>query len=286
MDVFCDKCNKTVGRVDDRKIIPGRRLTVTCPHCGEKVALGSDAVTPELEPVAAADSAPGVAAPVAGVPPRGAAGSYLSIGRILDESWRRTRGLKGPVWGAYLLILLVIGVFNGLVGMTVGAMGHGAVAVGFAVAAQISVSLLFYPFMAGIMMMGVYRAVDLPVSCKMAFGFLGFVVPVLLASFLVGVFTVIGFMLLVIPGIYLSVAYLCVLPLIIDKKMGVWEAMETSRKGVSEHWFTVFLVYLIIGFIVMISAIPMGIGLIWTVPMMVAAGGIVYRDIFGVDETR
>jgi hypothetical protein len=34
--------------------------------------------------------------------------------------------------------------------------------------------------------------------------------------------------------------------------------------------------------IMMISMIPLGIGLIWTVPMFIVAQGILYRTIFGV----
>ena len=35
-----------------------------------------------------------------------------------------------------------------------------------------------------------------------------------------------------------------------------------------------------------VSAIPLGIGLIWTYPMMINVIGILYRDIFGVEEAR
>jgi len=39
MDVFCGKCGRVVGRVDDEKIVPGKRVTVACPACGEKILL-------------------------------------------------------------------------------------------------------------------------------------------------------------------------------------------------------------------------------------------------------
>jgi len=285
MDVFCGKCQKTVGKVDDSKIVPGRKVTVSCPHCGEKITLSNEPSPPVLEP-----DSPAAGGETPPLPPGGGEkdvprqSGELSVGRVLDEAWQRTRGLKGPVWGSYILLVLAVIVINVVVGVLGGILGHGAMAAGFAVAVQLTVSLVTYPFMAGIMMMGVYRAVDREVSYRMAFDFFGFFVPIILATILVALLTMVGFIFLVIPGIYLSVAYLCVLPLIIDKKMGVWQAMETSRKGIGRKWFTVFIIYLVLGFIVMLSAIPLGIGLIWTVPMMIAASGVIYRDLFGVSE--
>ena len=33
---------------------------------------------------------------------------------------------------------------------------------------------------------------------------------------------------------------------------------------------------------IMVSAIPLGIGLVWSIPLMVVAMGVLYRTIFGV----
>ena len=44
--------------------------------------------------------------------------------------------------------------------------------------------------------------------------------------------TTIGFILCILPGIYLAVGYVFALPLVIDKKMEFWPAMEISRQVV------------------------------------------------------
>ena len=36
--------------------------------------------------------------------------------------------------------------------------------------------------------------------------------------------------------------------------------------------------------IVIIGMIPMGLGVIWTFPMIIMVGGILYRQLFGVSE--
>jgi hypothetical protein len=47
-----------------------------------------------------------------------------------------------------------------------------------------------------------------------------------LASILMGIFTFVGFLLLILPGVYLSVAYSFTIPLIVQKQMHFWQAME------------------------------------------------------------
>jgi hypothetical protein len=87
---------------------------------------------------------------------------------------------------------------------------------------------------------------------------------------------------LIIPVIYLSASWMFAPLLIIEKDMSVWQAMETSRKAVSKRWFTVFRITFIVLFVNLLAIIPLGIGLIWSVPWGLVAMGAVYRNIFGV----
>ena len=62
----------------------------------------------------------------------------------------------------------------------------------------------------------------------------------------------------------------------------LWQALEASRKAITQHWFKVFGLFLLLGLITLISAIPLGIGLVWSIPLFVIAMGVLYRTIFGV----
>ena len=53
-----------------------------------------------------------------------------------------------------------------------------------------------------------------------------------LAGLMVWLLTTLGFLLCILPGIYLVVGYVFVPPLVIDKKMDFWPAMEVSRQVV------------------------------------------------------
>jgi len=93
--------------------------------------------------------------------------------------------------------------------------------------------------------------------------------------------TLIGFLLLILPGIYLSIAYVFTLPLIVDKEMDIWDAMETSRKAVTKHWFKVFGLFILLSLIMALGALALGIGLIWAVPLLfVTLYGLLYPLIF------
>ena len=138
--------------------------------------------------------------------------------------------------------------------------------------------------MAGLFMLGIKRAAGQPVNAFMLLNYFPKTLPLFLTYSLMVVLAIIGLVLLVIPGIYLILAYALALPLLVDKNLGICESLETSRKGITRCWFR-FFGFGIIGLVIMmISAIPLGIGLIWTLPWLYAAMGIIYRDVFGVSS--
>jgi uncharacterized membrane protein len=146
-------------------------------------------------------------------------------------------------------------------------------------------NLFLIPLGVGMVIMGVRRSLSKEISFSQMFEFYPKLVAILLMYIAMTLLTAIGFVLLIIPGIYLMVAYFFAMVLMLDKNMGIWEAMETSRKAVTKHWFKVFGFFIVIGLLMMVSAIPLGIGLIWTMPLSFIGYGVLYRNIFGVSQT-
>jgi uncharacterized membrane protein len=148
---------------------------------------------------------------------------------------------------------------------------------------QLGLNLIMMPLMVGIMILGIKRSVDAPIKAGFIFGYYSKMIPLLLTMILMYIMIIIGFLLLILPGIYLSVAYYMALPLVAEKDMSPWQALETSRKAITRRWFSVFALFIILSIIVFISAIPLGLGLIWTMPLMIIAFGVLYRNMFGVE---
>ena len=137
------------------------------------------------------------------------------------------------------------------------------------------------PMMAGIMMMAIEHTKGNPIDFKSIFNYYHLTGKLALAGVIIYAFTVIGFLLFILPAMYVSVAYAFTLPLIVDKNMQVWEAMELSRQTVTKHWFKVAGLIGALSIILILGAIPLGIGLIWSVPLMfVTLYGLAYPVMF------
>jgi hypothetical protein len=237
------------------------------------------------------------AGPAGGTLEDGISGNYdFDVMEVIKEGWQRQSGMKGAFWlGAILLyaVIILLSIGAGVVaavmtgGQSTGEPGaiSGTAAL-FQVGFQLVLLLIMYPMYAGLAMIGINRSVELPVKGTMVFGYYAFTIGIFFAILLTSILTFIGMLLLVIPGIYLSIAYSMTLPLIVEKRLGVWAAMEASRRAVTKHWFKVFFTYLLMSLVLMVSALPLFIGWIWTLPMMLAVYGVMYRTMFGVEQAR
>lgn len=214
-------------------------------------------------------------------------GYDFRIGDVISESWRLVKGTKGIIFGGLVIFYVVMFVATSVLGAIFGAIGLlseaslSAILVGQFVISVLA-SALTYPFLAGVNMVGIRRAANQPVSFNEVFSGLGMFVPLLITAVVMTVLVYIGSLLLLLPGIYLGVAYMLAMPLVIERGLSPWQALETSRKAISQHWFKVFGLFLVLGLIMALSMIPLGIGLIWSMPLFIISMGVLYRTIFGV----
>jgi len=220
----------------------------------------------------------------------GIAGNYdFTIGGVIDEAWKRLSGNKGKIWLTFILYFIVAAViaaiFNAL-GRLVGMApdinpSFSAGNFGKSFILQSAENCITLPMMAGLLMMAIKLAVRASTDVTEIFRHYNKIVPIIIVNFLMLIMIAIGTCLLVLPGIYLAVSYYLAIPLIIEKDLGPWEAMEASRKAITHHWFKVFFLYLALVVILLISGLLLFIGLIWTLPMTLLVGGVLYRTIFG-----
>jgi len=142
------------------------------------------------------------------------------------------------------------------------------------------VSIILLPISVGIVLLAVNRARGEEIKVSHILTHFGEMPMLIGAYILITLFTILGMIALVIPGIYLGVAYSFTLALVADKKIGIWEAMELSRKTITKQWFRFFGLTLLSGLIIVVSAIPLGIGLIWTLPAIYLSYGLIYHRLF------
>jgi uncharacterized membrane protein len=87
-------------------------------------------------------------------------------------------------------------------------------------------------------------------------------------------------MICLIPGIYLAVAWSFAIPLVIDKRLGFWEAMELSRKAVDQRWWSVAWLLLVCLLINVGGGLLCCVGVFFTLPLTMIATTYAYEDVF------
>ncbi len=219
----------------------------------------------------------------------GIAGNYeFSIRAIIAEAWDKTSGSKGTFWLALLFYMLVMiavmmasGFVLGLMGLTYTEGDPIGKMIVWMVISQVVQMAVLLPLGLGFFMIGLKRASGATVGATEIFGYFPKTLPLLGTTVLMYLMVAVGLCLLVLPGIYLMVAYVLAMPLVVEKNLSPWQALEASRKAVTHRWFRFVGLYIAVMLIMLVAMIPLGIGLIWAYPMFMLIAGIVYRNIFG-----
>jgi len=89
-----------------------------------------------------------------------------------------------------------------------------------------------------------------------------------------------------VPLIFLTVNWMFTLPLIMDKGMDFWPAMQTSWKMVRKHWWQLFGLILLVGLINLGGFLLCCVGLLFSMPLGIAAMMYAYESIFATSQPQ
>ena len=197
------------------------------------------------------------------------------IGQVLKTAMEKQVGFKWSYMAPFLIYLIITSIIAVLQDATVGT-GEGVAAS----LTQVIVNILVYPLGIGLGLLGIRRAAGKDTPLSTLWEPYSQLIPLIVMLVLMGLLIVGGFFLLVLPGIYLAVAYSFAPYLMIEKNMGVWEALETSRKAITTCWWRYFGLLLIAVLLFIVGTIPLLIGLVWVLPIMAIAIGEVFVATF------
>ncbi len=85
----------------------------------------------------------------------------------------------------------------------------------------------------------------------------------------------------VLATIYLTVCWWFGIPLVVDRQMDFWAAMKLSRAQIRKHWWGMFGFGFICCLVFGLGILLCGIGILVTIPIVVAASMYAYEDLFG-----
>ena len=179
-----------------------------------------------------------------------------SISEVLKTASDKQLGFKGN----YFIALVIYGAISiaitfiqeSIVGTSVG---------GMASLVEIIITLVMFPLGVGLGLLGIRRAAGRDTPVNTLWEPHSHAIPLIVMFVLMAALIVAGFFLLVLPGIYLSIAYSFAPYLIVEKNMGVWEALETSRKAITAYWWRYFGLMIVALILIVIGSIPLLIGL-------------------------
>ena len=197
------------------------------------------------------------------------------IGQVLKTAMQKQVGFKWSYMAPFLIYLIITGIIAVVQDAIVGT-GEGVAAT----LTQVIVNILVYPLGIGLGLLGIRRAAGKDTPLSTLWEPYSQFIPLIVMLVLMGLLIVGGFFLLVLPGIYLAVAYSFAPYLIVEKNMGVWEALETSRKAITTYWWRYFGLLLIAVLLCIVGTIPLFIGLIWVLPILAIAIGEVFVATF------
>jgi len=148
---------------------------------------------------------------------------------------------------------------------------------------QMLVSIAILPVIIGIHILGMRHAADKSTTATAIFGYFNKIPGLFLCYLIMIILVILGFALLVLPGIYLMIGYMFAMHLVVEKNMPAWRALETSRKAVGKVWFRFFGLYLLIILINMLGIFTLFIAWLWTIPWSVLTMSMVYNKLFGAE---
>lgn len=105
--------------------------------------------------------------------------------------------------------------------------------------------------------------------------------PIVVLTFVSAILIILGLVLLIVPGIYLMVAYSFAAPFVVFLKKDYWTALELSRKIITKQWWLFFGFVIVLGMINLLGLLFCGIGVIVTAPLTLCMVYCAFEDIVG-----
>lgn len=210
--------------------------------------------------------------------------STLDVGDVLKEAWDRVSGIKLLVFASIVLTIvaaLVVGVPLAFLFGPAAASGGFVTTFGLELVSNVLTTLVTAPILAGALYLGMRHVNGLAVQFDHLLSQFSIIVPIVLVSILQSIAVTIGYLLLIIPGVYLTIAFCLALPLVVEKGYAPVDALKMSLQLVNKQFLNVFLIGLVVFLAVGLSFITI-VGPIWTVPWGLMALVITYRQLAGI----
>jgi uncharacterized membrane protein len=105
---------------------------------------------------------------------------------------------------------------------------------------------------------------------------------VLGAIFLVAIFSALGGIFCIIPGLIVQGLCFFTIPLVVERGLGPVQAIQASIEATKKDWLMFTLFAFVVGLVASIGVILCYVGALASYPLLFTITSIAYRDVFGV----
>lgn len=201
----------------------------------------------------------------------------LDIMGVIREAWRLTDGIKAMVIGGMLIVYAAVVLASLFLGSVLGIDEETLLG---GTISQLVMMMIVYPFAAGVFMLGLKRSVGLEVRFEDQFSYYRGLLPIVAVGALQSLVTFLGFLLLIIPGIYLMFALSLAVPLKAERDLPISDCLVVSLRLVNRKFLEVAVLSLAAIALAVLGVVSV-IGWIWTIPWTLMMLSIIYRQLAG-----
>ena len=213
-------------------------------------------------------------------------GSYhVDLARSLNEGWLLLKRNLVLCVGASLIIIGILAALHLFVHVFVRQFTKSIVSTELDANLRVSLAsipgIMLAPILyAGLCSILLKRLRGQPASLKDVFaGFGPGCAQLALAGLAMRILTFIGLLFCILPGIYLYVAWFFTVPLIVDRRLGFWTAMELSRKIITRQWWIFLCLAVIMAAALFAGLLACCVGIVVTFPFAYAVLISTYEHI-------
>ena len=209
----------------------------------------------------------------------------LDIGSCLRRGWALVRG---DFWTFIGITALVLALLSAAGGFSISISQQTNVITERSITGP-NMSLLSMliggPLMGGLYLYYLRKIRGAAASVETVFsGFSQRFLHLFLGSFVTWALTWLGILCLVLPGIYLFVIWIFTIPLIMDKRLEFWPAMQLGRRMVSKHFWQILGFSVVLALLCFAGFLALIVGVIFVAPVVIAALMYAYEDIFNAPQ--
>lgn len=192
---------------------------------------------------------------------------------LIKKGWEKTKQ-HASFLVKILLVFILISIVSSVVNLTME---------GSAIALLVSIALTVVQtvFEIGFITIGLDIVDGKKPDFKDFYSHYPLFLPFFLTSLIFGILVIVGFILLIVPGIYLAVKYQFVSFVVVDKKLSYWTAIKKAGELTEGKWMQIFLFDLALVGLNLLGLLALGVGLILTIPTSFFAAAYLYRHLAG-----